>query len=573
MIDFKTLKSQAKTVGKAASKSARLAVLGNYSTQFLTMALDYSGLIAGIGFETYEAGYDQAEAEVYDPDSALYRHDPDFILITLSTLKLQTRFYALPEEKRISFTDDLIGELRGLLTTLRSRSRARIILNNLEIINDQIFGSLYAKVDRSFAAKPYELNGELLGLIKTMDDCYLFDLNGLVQYYGAVNVRDWAQYVNADLHFSLDFHATFAKHLTAFIAAFLGAVKKCLIFDLDNTIWGGVIGDDGIGGIEIGSLGTGKSYTELQQWFKQLKERGILLAVCSKNDEAIAKEPFEQHPEMILRLTDIAVFIANWENKADNIRTIQQILNIGFDSMVFIDDHPAERFIVRQQLPEVCVPELPEDPAQYLDLLKSLHLFETASLMSGDKDRTLQYQQEAQRKQLQFAITDIGDYLKSLGMRASIGPFETEDIPRIAQLSQRSNQFNLRTTRYSETEIRRVISSPDYFTIAVKLRDRFGDYGLISTLILKKMDKRSVFIDTWIMSCRVLKRGVECVTLNYCVALCAEAGYDLLVGEYIATARNGLVKDHYRDLGFSSKEGRWFLNTKEYSPCSHHLNG
>jgi FkbH-like protein len=572
MIDFKTLKSQAKTVGKAASKSARLAVLGNYSTQFLTMALDYSGLIAGIGFETYEAGYDQAEAEVYDPDSALYRHDPDFILITLSTLKLQTRFYALPEEKRISFTAELIGELRGLLTTLRSRSRARIILNNLEIINDQVFGSLYAKVDRSFAAKPYELNGELLGLIKTMDDCYLFDLNGLVQYYGAVNVRDWAQYVNADLHFSLDFHATFAKYLTAFIAAFLGAVKKCLIFDLDNTLWGGVIGDDGIGGIEIGSLGTGKSYTELQQWFKQLKERGILLAVCSKNDEAIAKEPFEQHPEMILRLTDIAVFIANWENKADNIRTIQQILNIGFDSMVFIDDHPAERLIVRQQLPEVCVPELPEDAAQYLDFLKSLHLFETASLISGDKDRTLQYQQEARRKQLQSAITDIGGYLKSLGMRASIGPFETEDIPRIAQLSQRSNQFNLRTTRYSETEIRGISSSPDYFTIAVKLRDRFGDYGLISTLILKKMDKRSVFIDTWIMSCRVLKRGVECVTLNYCVGLCTEAGYDLLVGEYIATARNGLVKDHYKDLGFSSKEGRWFLNTREYRPCSHHLN-
>ena len=573
LIDFQTLKSQAKGIQKNNFKKAKIAILGNYTTQFLAKSIEYSGLKHSVEFEIYNAEYDQIESEIYDLNSGLYNFSADFVFITISSLKLQSKFYALSAEQKATFCRDYITDLTNLINVLNSRIKTKIIINNLEILNDEVFGNFYAKVDQSFTSNVYDLNAGLLQLARTFDNLYLFDLNGLIQYYGTRHIRDWSQYVNADLHYSLDFHAAISEKLVAFIAAFLGAIKKCVIVDLDNTMWGGIIGDDGLQGIQIGSLGIGKSYTELQKWIKQLKERGIIVAVCSKNTESVAKEPFEKHPEMVLKLDDIAVFIANWENKADNIRAIQQILNIGFDSMVFLDDNPAERSIIRQNLPAVCVPELPEDPALYLDYLKSLHLFETASFSTGDKDRTKQYQEEAQRQQLQFTVTNIEDYLKSLQMEIVIEPFNPIDIPRIAQLTQRSNQFNLRTVRYSEVEIRDMAAdSSNYFTCSVKLKDKFGDYGLISVLILKRLSDESLFVDTWVMSCRVLKRGVENAVVNYCIALAKNNGFRQLVGEYIATAKNDLVREHYPSLGFAEKDGLWHLDVQNFKPLIHYIN-
>lgn len=572
MIDFQTLKNQAKQIDKGNFKQTKIAILGNYSTQFLSKSIEYSGLKRSIGFKIYNAEYDQIESEIYDPTSGLYDFDPDFIFITISALKLQDKFYSQNNEEKISFTSGYITSFENLIITLNNRLSAKIIVNNFEILNDQVFGNLYSKVDLSFTRKLYELNYELIQLSKATDNLYLFDLNALVQYYGARNIRDWSQYVNADLHYALDFHAVISEKLVGFIGAFLGAIKKCLIVDLDNTLWGGIIGDDGLQGIEIGALGIGKAYTELQKWVKQLKERGVIIAVSSKNTDSIAKEPFEKHPEMVLKLEDIAVFNANWDNKADNIRSIQKILNIGFDSMVFIDDNPAERAIIRQNLPEVCVPELPEDPALYLDYLKSLNLFETASFSTGDKDRTKQYQQEAERQKLQISLTNIEDYLRSIEMYISIEPFNQLDISRIAQLTQRSNQFNLRTIRYSENDIKEIIEDNITYTCSVKLKDKFGDYGLISVLILKKLDEERLFIDTWIMSCRVLKRGVESAVLNYCVAIAKENGFKQLVGQYIPTNKNGLVQDHYSNLGFSIKADYWYLDLENFKPLVHYIN-
>ena len=235
-----------------------------------------------------------------------------------------------------------------------------------------------------------------------------------------------------------------------------------MILDLDNTTWGGIIGDDGMENIQIGSLGIGKAFSEFQYWIKKLKNRGIIVAVCSKNTESVAKEPFEKHPDMVLRLSDISVFIANWDNKVDNIRQIQSILNIGFDSMVFLDDNPFERNIVRENIPEICVPELPEDPANYLEYLYGLNLFETVSFSNEDSARTKLYQIEAERAKVQKKFTNEDDFLKNLEMVSVIEPFNKFNTPRMAQLSQRTNQFNLRTIRYSEADIERISKSKDY---------------------------------------------------------------------------------------------------------------
>lgn len=342
--------------------------------------------------------------------------------------------------------------------------------------------------------------------------------------------------------------------------------------DLDNTVWGGVIGDDGLEKIEIGTLGIGKAFTDLQYWMLKLRQRGILLAVCSKNTEATARQPFEMHPDMVLSLEDIAVFRANWDNKVDNIRQIGVALNIGLDSMIFLDDNPFERNMVREALPEVLVPELPDDPAEFLEYLYPLHLFETVSLTAEDGDRTGHYRTDQRRSEERHSFTDEEAYLASLNMGSRVESFNAFNGPRVAQLSQRSNQFNLRTVRYTDVEVRGMAESPELFTFAFTLEDRLGDNGIVCVVILKKLADDVLFIDSWLMSCRVLRRGMENFTLNTVTGFAREKGYRYLRGEYLPTERNGMVADHYLSLGFEAQGGGWVLDlqTYEHRPTSIH---
>ncbi|NOS86903.1 MAG: HAD-IIIC family phosphatase [Ignavibacteria bacterium] len=395
---------------------------------------------------------------------------------------------------------------------------------------------------------------------------YLFinDINLLQSSYGFDRSFDSKLYITADMAFSLDFIPAVAKSTVDIILSLSGKAKKCLILDLDNTLWGGIIGDDGVENIQIGELGIGKAFTQLQHWVKQLKQRGIILAVSSKNDHEIAKGAFDNHPDMVLKYEDFAVFKANWNNKAENIKLIQEFLNIGFDSMVFLDDNPFERNLVRSFLPEVTIPELPEDPAEYLVYLSKLNLFETSSYSEEDSGRSDQYRVEFQRSQVKETFTNEDDYLQSLEMVSECKPFDDYSVPRVSQLTQRSNQFNLRTQRYSENDIKKIADSQDYFTLSFTLEDKFGHYGLISLIILKKQ-KDSLFIDTWIMSCRVLKRTMENFVLNSIVEMAKNNGFKKLVGEFIPTAKNKMVKDHYTNFGFSESEGLFELDVENYT--------
>jgi FkbH-like protein len=393
---------------------------------------------------------------------------------------------------------------------------------------------------------------------------YISDISSIQNEIGKSNFFQPSVYINTEMVLSIEALPRVASRTIAIISAINGNFKKCVILDLDNTTWGGIIGDDGLENIQIGSLGIGKSFTEFQYWVKKLKNRGIIVAVCSKNTESVAKEPFEKHPDMVLHLDDIAVFIANWENKADNIRQIQSILNIGFDSMVFLDDNPFERNIVRENIPQICVPELPEDPAEYLEYIYTLNLFETVSYSNEDAERTKQYQIEAQRVTLQQKFTNEDDFLMSLNMVSVVEPFNKFNTPRVAQLSQRSNQFNLRTVRYTEADIEQLGTSTEHFTFSFTLEDKFGNNGMICVIILQKDTEDTLFINTWLMSCRVLKRGMEHFVLNTIANFTRDNGYKTIKGEYIPTPKNDMVKDHYKNLGFEQLDHYWVLDTINY---------
>lgn len=558
--EFNSLKKNLKK-DFSGLKQVKIAIIGDSSTQFFNQALKGYGFEEGYDFRIFEADYDQVEAQVLDTSSEVYSFEPEFVIIFQSVQKLAKKFY---RSDKIGFAEKHISDVENMYETLNGKLSAKIIYFNFPEVNDNIFGHFSNKVERSLIYQLRKINFELMHLSMKRKNFNVFDYSILNSQFGRHFAFDPKVYFTTDMVLSIDVLPLVAKHITDIISSIIGKFKKCLILDLDNTMWGGIIGDDGMENIQIGDLGIGKAFTELQLWIKQLKQRGIILAVCSKNNEATAKEPFEKHPDMVLSLDDIAVFVANWDNKADNIRYIQSILNIGFDSMVFLDDNPVEREMVRVHIPEVHVPELPADPSLYMDHLLKLNLFETASFSEEDEQRTKQYQEEAGRVIAQKSFTNEDDFLTSLNMTSEVKPFNKFNMPRVAQLSQRSNQFNLRTVRYTEEDVERLAQSEKYVTRSFSLKDKFGDNGLISVVILEKRNK-TLFIETWLMSCRVLKRGMENFTLNTIVNYARENGFEKIIGEYIPSAKNGMVKDHYKDLGFTADGDLWELDVDTYS--------
>jgi FkbH-like protein len=398
----------------------------------------------------------------------------------------------------------------------------------------------------------------------------LFDVNGLANLVGQAAWSAARYWYAAKYPFATVMIPLYADHVMRMISAQMGRSRRVLVLDLDNTLWGGIVGDDGVEGLVLGT-GTplGETYSALQRMALSLKERGILLCVSSKNDEAIALDAFRHHPEMVLKEGDITVFRVNWDDKAANIKAIADTLDLGLDSFVFVDDNPAERKRVRDALPAVAVPELPEDPSEWIAVLQAAGYFEQPGFSKEDQLRAGFYQANARRAAQLERIGNHDDYLRSLEMTLSVAPFDAAGRKRIAQLLSKSNQFNLTTRRYSETEVAAVTTNPGAVTLQARLEDIFGDNGMISAVICLAQDRRWE-IDSWIMSCRVLGRRVEETILQHLVQQARAAGITEVTGRYIPTAKNGLVRDHFSKLGFSqtdaqpSGETTWRLAVSEY---------
>ena len=567
MLSIIDLKKKAKR-GLPEAPTIRIAVTGDTATQLLCTAIRGMGVERGYNIDLFEAEYNQIERQLLDPTSDLYQFNADFIVIFQSTHKLGEYHSLLSTEQQAALADDRISFLASVCEN-PSLAGKKIIYFNYPEIEDTVFGSYANKVETSFTYQVRKLNYELMRLSQQYQNLFICDIAALQNKLGRDQMYAANVYTTTEMIFSTNVLPYVASRVMDIVCAVKGQFKKCLILDLDNTIWGGVVGDDGLEGIQLGhGLGIGKAFTELQMWVKKLKQRGIIICVASKNNEKTAKEPFEKHPDMVLKLDDIAVFQANWETKVDNIRTIQSILNIGFDSMVFLDDNPFERNMVRENIKGITVPDLPEDPAEYLEFLYSLNLFETASYSNLDKDRTKQYQVEAQRVSLSKTFTNEADFLKSLNMVSVVSGFTKFNTPRVAQLSQRSNQFNLRTVRYTDADIEAFANDPHVIDLSFTLEDKFGDNGLIAVVIMKPLDMETLFVDTWFMSCRVLKRGMENFTLNTMVEKAKAAGYKKIIGEYLPTPKNKMVENHYTGLGFTPVKGvataRFELSLNEY---------
>ncbi len=533
------------------TKPVRLAILGSSTLAHLHPGIRVAGLRRGIFITTYENDYGQYLQELLDPESALHAFQPTAILFAFDSRHVTQGLHAsLSDADAKAAFDDSVGLLQRCWQAAREHFGCPVMQQSFLDVFPALMGSNEHRLPGSRARFVTALNDELRRVAES-EGVDLVAVDAAARRDGIDAWHDPALWHRSKQEITPAMSPTYGELVARLIAARQGRSSKCLVLDLDNTLWGGVIGDDGLDGIVIGQGSPlGEGFVAVQEYAKELARRGIILAVSSKNDEANALEPFEKHPDMVLRRNDIASFRADWTDKAANIRAIAAELNIGLDSLVFLDDNPFERNLVREQLPMVAVPEVEDDPATVPQLLADAGYFESLAITEEDRERTAQYQENRARDQLRATATDMDSYLRGLEMRMVWKRFDSVGQQRIVQLINKTNQFNLTTRRHTEEDVAAIMADPKSFGLQIRLLDRFGDNGIIAIVIGRMVEHDVVTIDTWLMSCRVLGRQVEPTTLNLTAALAQELGAKKLIGHYVPTKKNGMVRDHYAKLGF-----------------------
>jgi len=531
--------------GHRVGQTLRVAVLGTYTLSPLTDFLRLVGIRLGLDVQVYTPAFGQLHQEVLAEDTGLIRFQPDVVVIATRDGDLTLPEYSGEPERLVVNEAE---QWAGLARRVADVTGARVVMHNFALKSETPFGNLASQLPGSRLSMARSVNARLtketLGSEVLVVDCD--------RLAGELGKQSWFsdKYWTVSKHaVSLGVQPTLALHTMAVVAASIGMTKKCLVVDLDNTVWGGVVGEVGIEGLVIGDGPAGESYLLFQEYIAAMVGRGVLLAVCSKNDEDLARRAFENHPGMHLQMTDVSCFVANWKPKHENIKTIAERLDIGLDSLVFMDDNPAERELVRQTLPEVDVITLPDHPSGYRKALASYPWFEVAAYTPEDARRTELYRTRAETAtQLESAAT-LEAFYESLEMVAEFAPFNEMNIERSAQLVGKTNQFNVTTRRHSMAVLRGFMEDEATIAFVMRLKDRLADHGLVGVLVAVR-DGDAMNIDTWLMSCRVIGRTVERAMAAH---LCQEAervGFTLLRGRYVPTSRNHLVANLYDDLGF-----------------------
>lgn len=541
-------------------QTIKLGLLSDCNLNFYSDDLIISGLRCGLLIKPLVVEYSNIIDQVGNPTSELYEFRPDFIIYASFGMLFNNLVAEFSENRSIvkEAVNQVRDEIRIVDRLTKKYGDAQLLVQTIPNIFPDVFGNIDRKQQGAFGSEVLNLNNYILE-----SDYRVIDIEKISQRIGYYNWFDEGKYHWAKLPFSPRYSGIYCDTVMRNISVFKGQGKKCLILDLDNTLWGGVIGDDGVEGIKLGNNSPlGEAFLAGQRYYKSLANRGVILAVCSKNDLSNALLPFEKHPEMILKTSDIACFIANWKDKPSNIRHISSVLGLGLDSFVFLDDNPMERDHVRHELPSVVVPEVfGDEPSTFPRTLEYYGLFDSIDFTTTDQNRVKDYKANVKRKDLEEESNDIDDYLKALKMHFSFNYFSKVDESRIVQLINRSNQFNLTTKRYTGAEISKLYTSNKKTGFSGRLKDKFSDTGIVTLLICEeRLEEEKILweIDTWVMSCRVLGRKTEHIMLQCLIQAANQSNVDFLIGKYIPTNKNSLVKNLYCSLGFSKVSSTHF---------------
>lgn len=527
----------------------RIAILGGSTTAGIKEILELFLLNYGIQPDFYESAYNKFFEDAVFSNAELDEFRPEIAYICTSVRNISK--WPMPSDNKDKVNSLLALEMskyKNIWEALYNRFGCTIVQNNFDMPVYRLMGNFDA-VDECGAVN-YVMRLNLMISKEVADRKYLnlVDLNYISSDYGLNRWHDMVAWYSYKYAMSIDAIPDLAFNIANVIKALLGKNKKGIALDLDNTLWGGIIGDDGIDNIALGpETPSGQAYQDFQKYIKSHTCLGIVLAVDSKNDEGNAMAGLS-HPSSVLSKEDFACFKANWNPKDINLRRIATELSLGEDSFVFVDDNPAERMIVARNIQGVSIPELGK-VTDYIKIIDHSGFFETVAISADDVKRNEMYKENAVRTNMESAYTDYGEYLKALEMKAVIVPFEAVYMARITQLTNKSNQFNLTTRRYTQVEMEDAAFSKTSVTLCGKLEDKFGDNGIV-TVAMGHIEGAKCFVDLWCMSCRVLRRDMEYAMMDEFISACKAKFVKIIVGTYIPTAKNSIVKEFYKEMGF-----------------------
>ena len=548
-----------------------VAILSSFTLNGLNETLNVKCSELGIRYKSYVSAYNQYNQDILNADSDFYNFKPDitFLIIDIRNFLGETYYspYQLSDAERKLLVKEKIDELENLIINFEKNSKSKLIITNFNIPSYSPNGILESKSEFGFHEMIENINKLLRNISKKHNCMYILNFNHFVSKHGEKNIFDYRQFHIGNIQINLNLIPFFGNELMGFIKPFTGKNKKCIVLDLDNTLWGGVVGEEGFNGIELGHTSNGKAFVEFQKELLSLWNQGIILAINSKNNFDDAIKVIREHPSMILSEKHFASVQINWNDKTENMKQIADELNIGLDSFVFFDDDKLNQERIKQTFPEILTVELPNDPSQFSPIIKELNDFNVLHRTKEDMKRGEMYAQQRERKFFKNSVSNLDEFLKQLEIKVKIKKSNDFLIPRISQLTLKTNQFNLTTRRYQEDEIKTLSDDENFHVGCAQVLDKFGDNGITGAYIVKK-NENFWLIDTFLLSCRVMGRGVENAILSEILKDAKDNGVNEIKAEFIPTGKNKPAESFLSDFGFKKQENFWIykLNNDIKSP-------
>lgn len=548
--------------GRSFQKKIKVAILSSFTINGLEEALRVKCAESDITCATYLCGYGQYNQDILDQSSKLYEFSPDITFMIIDTRSvLSTLFYTpytIPANDRRTYIDKRVADFVNLVKTFKNRTGSKLVLTNCSIPTYSPYGICEVRTEYGLKEMVYDFNARLSDAFRSDPQVFLFDFNSFVAKYGEINVLDYRQFLVGDIKVSLSYIPHLAEELMGYVKANLGVNRKCIVLDLDNTLWGGIIGEDGFDRIDLSLKPPGMAFMEFQRVLLALYQRGVILAINSRNNEDEALRAIRDHPFMVLREEHFATMKINWSDKISNMKEIAQELNIGLDSIVYFDDDPINRELMSKAIPQIKTIDLPDDPSLYASTLMQINDFNTLVMTNEDRNRGEMYREEHKRTELKRSSSNLEDFLKQLEIRVTMKKANNFTIPRIAQLTLKTNQFNLTTRRYQEEDVETLAQDHTKLIGCAQTQDKFGDNGITGVYIVNKnhVDKEW-FIDTFLLSCRVMGRGIEDAMMCYILSKAKEEGVIKVKAEFIPTKKNKPCEQLLPNFGFKKEGEQW----------------
>lgn len=534
-------------------KKIKIAVLASSTVNGLKEVLFVKCYKLGIIPEILIGGYNQYNQDILNDDSRLYNFKPDLVIIFVDTKSLLGNvffdYYQLSEEEKNNLFENIIKQTKLLIDRIAKKLTCKVVLHNFEVPVNSPLGIIDNKQKLGFIEFIKNINSEINKFLKEDNQVFVFDYELFCSKWGKEKMVDYKMYYLGDIKIDFRYLPQLCEEYISYIKPLMSLTKKCIVLDLDNTLWGGIVGEDSIEGIKLGPTPEGRPFLEFQKYLLSLFNRGIILAINTKNNQEDVLEVFRKHPYMMLKEKHFASMQINWDDKISNMITIAQEINIGLDSLVFFDDDRLNREMIKTALPEVKVVNLPEDASLYLKALMDLTDFNSFYFSEEDRKKGQIYAEQRQRQVFSKTITDITEYLQALDMIVTIEKTSPFTIPRVSQLTQKTNQFNMTTKRYLDGDIKKFSEDKNCLIFSIKVEDKFGDNGITGVAIVKKEEEKWI-VDSFLLSCRVIGRRVEEAMLAYILEEAKKEGVKILIGEFIPTKKNIPAKEFYKKNGF-----------------------